>query len=254
MRARSIVKVLGAAGVAAAVVSLALLGADANDEPELVVKTRARLKELQKELEGMREARFEAPVAIKAQSLEGCKKAFQSGLEGWLPRERSKLVSRAYGKLGLLPKGYDLLSGLEELYASQVFAYYQPGEATFYVVETGLPGVAVDSIMLHELAHALDDQRFGLATIYALAAGKENDDIALAGQFLIEGTAYYISILSQAKSRNELEKLDELAEAEGRLDRDQLEAEYARRLVGYTEGKTLYEETARRRAKLPLYV
>jgi hypothetical protein len=250
MPTHSIVKGL----VAAMAISLAVLGARADDEPELVVKTRARLKELQKELEGMREARFESPVAIKAQSQEGCKKAFQAGLESWLPRARSKLVSRAYGKLGLLPKGYDLLAGMEELYATQVFAYYQPGEGTFYVVESGLPGIAVDSIMLHELAHALDDQRFGLGTIYALGAGKEDDDIGLAGQFLIEGTAYYISILSQARARDEVGKLDELAEAEGRLDRDALEAEYARRLIGYAEGKSLYEETARRRARLPLYV
>ncbi len=240
--------------VAAMAVSLSLLvGAHAGDEPELVVKTRARLKELQKELEGMREARFESPVAIKAQSQDGCKKAFQAGLEGWMPRERSRVLSRAYGKLGLLPKGYDLFEGLQELYASQVFAYYQPGEATFYVVETGLPGIAVDAIMLHELAHALDDQRFGLTSIYSLA-GKDDDDSGLAGQFLIEGTAYYITVLSQAKTRNELEKLDRLAETEGELGRDELEAEYARRLDGYAEGKHLYEEAARRRAKLPLYM
>lgn len=233
------------------IVGLAWAG---EDEPALVRTTRSRLRELQKDLEDVREARFDSPVAVKAQSAEGCKRAFRAGLEGWMPASRSGPLSRAYGKLGLLPKGYDLLGGLEELYATQVLAYYQPGEGTFYVVEAGIPGSAIDSIMLHELDHALDDQRFGLATIYALAAGKENDDLALAGQFLIEGEAYFIGIHTQAKARGELDRLDELAEVEGKLDREGLEAEYRRRAAALGDAGKLYEETGRLRAKLPLYV
>jgi len=238
----------------AVLLPLGFLAAHADDEPSSVQQARARLKDLERELEGVREARFEGPVAVKAQTQEGCRRAFQLGLEGWLPRERSRPLSRAYGRLGLLPRDYDLRGGLEDLYATQVFAYYQPGEGAFYVVEPGLPRDAVEPILLHELDHALDDQRFGLSTVYALAAGKENDDIALAGQFLIEGEAYYMTVHAQAKARGELARVDELAEAEGSLSRSELEAEYGRRASAAADGKKVYEESAARRAKLPLYV
>jgi hypothetical protein len=80
-----------------------------------------------------------------------------------LPPERLALEQRVLTRLGLLPAGMDLGQALEDLYGSQVAAFYRPDTGRFYLIERDQPFGAVDKVTVaHEYTHALQDQHFDL--------------------------------------------------------------------------------------------
>jgi hypothetical protein len=69
-------------------------------------------------------------------------------------------------RMGLLPQDSDLNALLLELYTSQVAAYYDPADGTFYIIERSEPFGPVDQVTTaHEYTHALQDQNFGLEAL-----------------------------------------------------------------------------------------
>src|SRR5580765_8937841 len=69
-------------------------------------------------------------------------------------------------------KGSDLVGSLLKLYESQVLAFYDPLSHTYYSLrdvatqakELGNEVNMADAVEIHELTHALQDQRFGAGT------------------------------------------------------------------------------------------
>jgi hypothetical protein len=98
--------------------------------------------------------------------------------------------------LGLLPPGFDLESATEDLEANFVFGFYDPDTDELYVKGEQVTPF-VQSVVAHELTHALDDQVFDLARLDALL--EQPDEEAFAFQALVEGTASFVQAAFEAQ-------------------------------------------------------
>jgi hypothetical protein len=86
--------------------------------------------------------------------------------------------------LGLIEPSVDLRSISASVFGEGVAGYYDPRSKRLRIVSQTTPDALGEMVLSHELTHALEDQRFGLA----IDAG-ESDDAALARLALVEGTA-----------------------------------------------------------------
>src|SRR5439155_10628831 len=118
----------------------------------------------------------------------------------------------------------------EDVLLSQVAAYYDPESKTFYVVRAELPAETMRPTVIHELAHALQDQRYGLAGRIEALRRSGNEDEENAFRFLAEGEATYVMTLGVLRdagldaAKNEA-AVDAAVEAGAGLDREALAAQ-----------------------------
>lgn len=124
-------------------------------------------------------------------------------------------------RMGLLAPDADLNALLLELYTSQVAAYYDPADGTFYIIERDKPFGAVDKITTaHEYTHALQDQNFGLE---ALRIKDPVQGDAILGQLAgIEGDATLTSQNWMRDNLSQQEQIELALEGLGQLGDDTL--------------------------------
>jgi len=93
------------------------------------------------------------------------------------------------------------VEGMIDLYASQVMAFYDLDEHRYYAIDTPPPGLSqelaaapimAEAIEVHELTHALQDQRFGAGSV-ALRL-RYDWDAQLAYQSVLEGEATLVML------------------------------------------------------------
>src|SRR5258707_1275404 len=104
-------------------------------------------------------------------------------------------------------KSSDLIGSLLKLYESQVLAFYDPLSHTYYSLRddgtqpkaAGDEGNMADVVEIHELTHALQDQRFGAGT-RELALMRDTD-AGMAYHSLLEGEASVV-MLQYALGKN----------------------------------------------------
>jgi hypothetical protein len=111
-----------------------------------------------------------------------------------LRREQELLAA-----LRLLPSDCDLEKAVSDLYASQTYGYYDPERRALYLSDR-LPAEAQRSTLIHELAHALQDQHFGIGRFLSPDRSRVGDDAQVAGMALLEGDATATMLAVQAKS------------------------------------------------------
>jgi hypothetical protein len=96
-------------------------------------------------------------------------------------------------------KSSDLIGSMLKLYESQVLAFYDPLSHTYYSLrditsqkDLSEAGMMADAVEIHELTHALQDQRFG-AGVRDLALMKDTD-AGMAYHSLLEGEASVVML------------------------------------------------------------
>ncbi len=98
-------------------------------------------------------------------------------------------------KIGLFPEGMQLFKTMQELLMEQWAGFYHPPKKTFFI----RPGVPLlETIMAHEITHALQDQSYDLQTL--IRSRKGNDDGTFALQALVEGDALLTMITFTAQN------------------------------------------------------
>jgi hypothetical protein len=92
--------------------------------------------------------------------------------------------------LGLAPAGLSLRAQAASLYGEGVAGYYDPRTKRLRTVSGAATGTRAlgETVLAHELTHALEDQRFGLLGQTAESSSGFSD-VSLAHLALIEGTA-----------------------------------------------------------------
>ncbi len=125
------------------------------------------------------------PVRVERRSRAELERYLEFKIEEEFPEGRAELVSEAYGLLGLVPSDMDLKSTLKTLYLEQVAGFYDPDSTTLFVLDDQ-PDEAIESLLVHELVHAIQDQNTDLNAITALGL---NNDRRVAAQAAIEGHA-----------------------------------------------------------------
>jgi hypothetical protein len=93
----------------------------------------------------------------------------------------------------MLPEGTDYQQLILNLLTEQIEGFYDPDQKTFFIA-SWLPVEGQESVMVHELTHALQDQYFDVKKILDEARQSENDDLILAQQALLEGDGLVVML------------------------------------------------------------
>jgi hypothetical protein len=159
----------------------------------LPLAMRQEIAELISITEQIRELQFLAPptiVVVTGEELEvRVRESIAEDVED-VPADEALLKL-----LGLLDPEIDLLGLYLDLYGEQVAGYYD-GEAGELVVPAGEAlSPFQKATLIHELTHALTDQRFGFNDAYRKLIDEQRFDEAVAFLSVIEGDATLTEIL-----------------------------------------------------------
>ena len=92
-------------------------------------------------------------------------------------------------KFGLVPQDFDLAKTTIELLTEQAAAFYDFDKKKLFITET-TPGESQETVLAHELSHALADQSFNLAKY--TRQGRNSDDGSTARLAVMEGQATWL--------------------------------------------------------------
>lgn len=164
----------------------------------------ADLPALQKEVERIRGLSFRSPVAVKEVEPARLRQVVRSEMDREFPEEEWPRLEKVLKAFALLPPRMNLKAVLEGLLEDQVTGLYDPRSKVLYVstaplegedllAEAGLKDLSLsDLFLVHELAHALTDQHFGLLSLPL--TDRENEDRASAARCLAEGDATWVMV------------------------------------------------------------
>lgn len=155
--------------------------------------------ELEKEMatvESVRKLKFERPVAQKTIARKDLRKFLMAQLEKDLPIPLDDYL-RALDALELIEKKPDTLDSFLGLYDAQVLAFYDPSTHVYYSLSDPPKGTELDEMMstalvIHELSHALQDQRFNAGE--KILAMRGDTEAQLAYQSVLEGEAMLVML------------------------------------------------------------
>ncbi len=114
------------------------------------------------------------------------------------PEVRKSLDEKivVWKRIGVVPDTTDVVALLTRLLTEQVVGYYDPKSKTLFVVE-GRAGVERETVLRHELTHALQDQYVNLDSLQSL---DQADDRVEAAQAVLEGHATVMMIGNAART------------------------------------------------------
>jgi hypothetical protein len=154
------------------------------------------LREIQDEVEALRERPFLRPVPYEAQTRESFREYVRGELAHDLPPQKAADASKALVALGFVPEGFDVGAAMERAMVTQVLAYYDTKLRAFRVIgaSRGTDGSPpARGVVAHELTHALADQHFDLEAYGGEKAGDAlDDDEKLARRCVVEGEATFL--------------------------------------------------------------
>jgi hypothetical protein len=161
-------------------------GLVSSSDPELA-RAAAELLPGLAERAGMR---LMEPVRVEKRSREELERYLVHKLDEELPPERAEYQTEVYSRLGLVPADLDLHALLLELYLEQVAGFYDPDSTALFVIDDQ-PPIALQTLLMHELVHAIQDQTADLNAITDPALG--NDRVQAASS-AIEGHATLVML------------------------------------------------------------
>jgi len=182
---------------ARAALALLLLGCL---QPTATPVPPARIEALLARAEAARELRFREPVVALELEAAGVPRLLARELDRSTPPAELQREERLAKALGFLPRDADLRELLLSWGAEAVAGFYTPTAGQLYVVKgaAGAGGYDGGGVLVHELAHALQDQHTPLiAVTLGLHA---NDDLHFAIGAFLEGDALFTELRDEAES------------------------------------------------------
>ena len=153
---------------------------------------RAAVDELVRAAEEVRQLRLRRPVSIEIEDGEAIAESLRSQIDA-TEIERARLV---YGALGLLDAESDLQSVFAGVLGEQVIGYYDPETGRLVIRDSVMSALAGEPssettqearlVLIHELVHALQDQRLDLGESYEKERTADADN---AFRAVVEGDA-----------------------------------------------------------------
>ncbi|HEY5937043.1 MAG TPA: hypothetical protein VIU61_20475, partial [Kofleriaceae bacterium] len=170
------------------------VGSDAPGSGSALVKDKqhrtqvalTRVPTIQRKIATLRGLPMERPIPAASQSTAEFREFVKRQLGKELPPDKAAKLQVAHHHIGLYTKAIDVVEVLEQTLTSQAAAYYDPAKKTFFVVMAPDDDVAMDTIVAHELTHAVQDQHFDLSKFMSSTL---DDDASLARRFVVEGDA-----------------------------------------------------------------
>lgn len=150
------------------------------------------------EVERIRKLTFLEPVEVEVVPRADLRKVLEAHIarESPIPLQEHMRVLEA---LFLVPESASGLDRLMELYEAQVLAFYDPATRKYTVFDSAPPGAEAvglmgDAVAVHELTHALQDQRFDAGK--KIRALERDWDAQLAYHAVLEGEATLVMLAS----------------------------------------------------------
>jgi hypothetical protein len=215
----ALVVALGAIGILAGEGEEAEPAAERSRGPSLE-QVAARVEEVARGVERVRELEFDRLPPVRLVSLEQATRESLGELDHYVPPRRQRIEERLLVMLALLPPDTKLRELLGKALTEEVAGYYIPRTGAMALVRGALDGFFAEVALAHELTHALEDQHFGIEPHGASGFLR---DRAVADAALREGTATlamveYVALtqagvqeLPAGARRRLLEQLDQLA-------------------------------------------
>jgi hypothetical protein len=155
-----------------------------------------------KAVESIRGLTFTAPVEVRRMTRNDFRSFLKRQIEKDSPVPLPDFFD-ALAALQLIDGGVDPLPRMLDLYQSQVLAFYDPQSHLYYQIidppkGLRLPSMAVRLVVLHELTHALQDQRFDAAK--RMRTVEKDWDQQLAYQAVLEGEASFVMLAGLAET------------------------------------------------------
>lgn len=165
---------------------------------------RATIERLARTVESVRQLRFQQPITIEIED----ETAISGSLRDQIEDEDIERARLLYGALGLIDPSIDLRELFSGVLGEQVIGYYDPKTTRLVIrddVMNGLLGAQGASeiqearlVLVHELVHALQDQRLGLGASYEETRTADADN---AFHAVIEGDATLAMLASALRAQ-----------------------------------------------------
>jgi len=150
----------------------------------------SRVKEYVEEVEVERELEFKHPIHVDFLSVKEFKKQVTADEDDLTDKDRKEIeqTTSMFRALGLIEGEIDLFDSMNQLQGAGIVGYYDYETERIRLRGTRLTP-AVQSTLVHELTHALQDQHFDLAKRQAKLDKDENSAASSAFDSLVEGDA-----------------------------------------------------------------
>ncbi|MFB3778870.1 MAG: hypothetical protein ACE141_14725 [Bryobacteraceae bacterium] len=157
----------------------------AKSEQELFRQIEAIVAELS-QITGLR---LTKPIRHSLIGREEVKRFLEERIREEVKPEEVRAEELTLKKFGFVPQEFDLKKTTIELLTEQAAAFYDYRKKRLYVLDSSSSAMQ-QVALVHELAHALADQRFNLEKFIARAG--ESDDRAMARLAVMEGQATWL--------------------------------------------------------------
>ncbi len=194
---------------------------------------RQRVETISQEVEKLRGLDYLRPVRVGVVSREEYAAFTSKRVSEAMSAAEEAALSKQYAQMGLLAESdTPLTTILTGYYASFPAAFYSLGTDSLTIItQTDRPESQVNSIIAHELTHALQDQRLTVRpTIFPEYSGF-NSDASLAQRALMEGDAMFTEIAFAYKSYYSATTAQSIAPFDSALA---VAADYKKEMLGGT--------------------
>lgn len=148
----------------------------------------AMVRAVLKETSQVRGLSILRPVPAGIQSAAGVEKMAREQIAQSASSDEVVGTELLLKKLGMAPANFDLKSYFVSMIGEQLAGYYDTKTKKFYTTEH-VNRLQLETVMAHELTHALQDQHFDLEQLEKLP--KHNSDAKIAISALVEGDATF---------------------------------------------------------------
>lgn len=175
--------------------TLALVACDRKPLPE-AGDLQGEVTALVPKVEEAAGLKFKQAPKVESQSSEQVQKFLMAQFAREDVRRDLNFKIGVWKRLGVVADSVDVIALLTRLLTEQVVGFYDPKRKTLFVVE-GRAGVERETVIRHELTHALQDQYVNLDSIQNLQG---DDDRVEAAQAVFEGHATVMMIGNAART------------------------------------------------------
>jgi hypothetical protein len=151
-------------------------------EPRMCAVTEGALRKAAT----LRRLPVQASVPCVVRSRADIERFLRKNIAEKFPKETLAMEQLWYQALGVVPDDYPYEQEIVQVYAQQIGGYYDPDRKEFVMLDTMASKLQLP-VAVHELTHALQDQKFGL-THFLDPKQRESDEL-MARAALVEGDA-----------------------------------------------------------------
>ncbi len=165
--------------------------------PLLAQTTDDWSKGIERRVEEIRGLKFQNDVGVQRRTREELRQRMIDTFDVDTPPAELAKANATMQAFGLLPPGADLKDIVIRYYTNEVAAFYDPRTKELWMIEGEQGGGGDDTVIIHEMIHAVEDQNFDLLAHDEKVKG--HDDRTNALQAMCEGSATFGMFMPQWK-------------------------------------------------------